>query len=505
MDEVELPSHRHPLNRRELVSGGGESRVCGLCGKDVTNVSAYECSQCYFTAHLNCAENPPSLVIDIRKIHEHTLTLLPRHVSYTCNACGLCLDKSPYVCLKCSFMVDGGCLHIPRVIKLTRHIHRLVYTWFLGPRNLLCGVCHKKVDGNYGAYSCARCRDYAVHTKCATRKDVWDGMELEGVPEEVHDQEDNINNTSFQHIGVRHFSHEHVLKLKTDKEDIGDRDVVCSGCSFPIASDPFYMCQQCDFFLHVTCANLPRRIRLALHQHPLTLYTRDDEISSGGHNSVGLSRCGACDLHFSGSSFCCLDCDIEFDVRCCLVSEPFDYPLHPHPLFFGTETSMTMSCCSLCNQQSRRFVINCIICDFIMCFACATSPDKIKYKYDEHLLHHTVGEDVTTTTNPYWYCDICEREIEEKKHHYKCSDCGPVLHAECALGSFRNMRPGFRFVTKHGHEYEVILNDRTSLLRCSQCHSECHEPLLLMSSTTNNNDDITYLCSSTCFDTFVSV
>lgn len=121
MDAVEFPSHRHPLNRKELLSGE-ETQLCGLCGKEVINGPAYECSKCNFTAHLDCVKNPPSLVIEKSKIHEHTLTLLPRHVSFTCNACGRSGNKSPYVCLKCSFMVHGDCINIPLVIKISRHL-----------------------------------------------------------------------------------------------------------------------------------------------------------------------------------------------------------------------------------------------------------------------------------------------------------------------------------------------------------------------------------------------
>ena len=107
--------------------------------------SRYECSECNFTVHLGCAKNPPSPVIEKSKIHEHTLTLLPTHVSFTCNACGLSGDKSPYVCLKCSFMVHGDCIGFPRVIKINRHEHSLYHTCFLGTGEWMCGVCRWRI------------------------------------------------------------------------------------------------------------------------------------------------------------------------------------------------------------------------------------------------------------------------------------------------------------------------------------------------------------------------
>lgn len=487
MDAATFASHRHPLNRRELLSGE-ESRVCGLCGKEVTsNGSAYECSLCDFSAHLDCAENPPSLMIDKSKIHEHPLTLLPRHVSFTCNACGLSGDKSPYVCLKCCFMVHRGCLNIPRVINISRHHHRLYRTCFLGPREWDCGVCRKRINGRYGAYNCVKGCDYAVHMRCALREDVWDRKELEKEPEE---HKENGSSAFVDDNLIQHFSHQHVLKL--EYKDI--RDVVCSGCSLSLGPHPFYRCTQCDYVLHKTCAHLPPLIQMFLHVHPLTLCTEGER--SGGPND--LSRCNACNLHFNGFSYRCFECDIEFDVRCSSVSEPFKYHFHQYHLLFAI-LSRTNMICSVCNQCEPRHVLSCIVCDFNLCFACATLPAEVVYKYDDHLLSHTIGEGVNT--NPYW-CDICENKIEEMRIHYKCFGCGPVLHTECAVGSFRNMRPGFSFITQHGHKYKVILNDRISKLRCIKCHKDCHEPLLLMSTST---DATFYLCSSPCLDTYVSV
>ncbi|CAL9226028.1 unnamed protein product [Arabidopsis halleri] len=490
MDAVEFPSHRHPLNRKELLSGE-ETQLCGLCGKEVINGPAYECSKCNFTAHLDCVKNPPSLVIEKSKIHEHTLTLLPRHVSFTCNACGRSGNKSPYVCLKCSFMAHGDCINIPLVIKISRHLHRLSHTCFLGPGEWSCEVCHLRIDGKYGAYNCQRCL-YTVHLRCVLRADVWDGKELEGEPEEYKEIE------SSKLVGEK-LVHQHDLRLVN--EDIRDH-IVCSGCSLPVASNPFYRCLQCHSFFHERCANHPQNKITFLHVHPLTLYA-DDERS--GPNT--LSRCDACDLHFSGFGYRCLECKdghIEFDVRCSSVAEPFDYRLHPgHPLFLILPANEA-KICNVCNHLRPKYVLSCLKCDFNLCFACATLPDKVIYKYDEHLLSDTIGED--DATNPYW-CDICENKIEVMRNHYTCTECGPVLHTECVLGSFRNMSPGFTFITQHGHKYEVILNDRTSLLRCNQCHKDCHEPLLLMSTTTNTDVTSTriYLCSSPCFRAYVSV
>ncbi|CAH2078567.1 unnamed protein product [Thlaspi arvense] len=499
MNTGEFPSHRHPLNLKEISSEETEeSRVCGLCGETV-NGSRYECSQCNFAAHRGCAENPPSLVIEESKIHEHALTLLPSQVSFDCNACGISGDKSPYVCLKCSFMTHKDCIDLPRVININRHGHRMFYTFFLGPGEWTCGVCRKRMDGRYGAYSCPRCEHYAVHSRCAARKDVWDGMELERNPEEEDDDEDGEQLFSVIDEGsIHHFVHkQHYLRLVQDEYT----DDVCSGCALPIATGDFYRCQECHFFLHVSCANLPRKITTFLHVHPLTLCPDDER--SGGPN--GLSRCDSCHLYFNGFSYRCLECkddNIEFDIRCSSVSVPFVFYGHMHPLFVNdlpTTENEKAKICSGCGLEGPIYILSCVECSLHLCMTCATLPVVAKYKYDGHLL--SIHSGLEDPTGGYW-CDICEEKIEDKGNHYRCLGCGPVLHASCAVGSFRHMRPWLSFMS-HGHEYKVVRNDWTSQLRCSNCDSDCHEPLLLM-STTSTGVTI-YLCSSSCFTAYVPV
>ncbi|KAH0874895.1 hypothetical protein HID58_072257, partial [Brassica napus] len=76
------------------------------------------------------------------------------------------------------------CVYHPYVIRISRHHHRVSFTSSPPSKKLICGVCRRKVDSSYGAYACNKCDDYFVHTKCALRKDLWDGKELEGIPEE---------------------------------------------------------------------------------------------------------------------------------------------------------------------------------------------------------------------------------------------------------------------------------------------------------------------------------
>lgn len=162
-----------------------------------------------------------------------------------------------YICHQCSFVVHITCVGLPRVIQISRHIHRLFFTSSISLGIWSCGVCRQKIDGNYGEYSCLKGCSYAVHSKCATKHDVWDGKELENQPENVYD-----SLKSYVEIGdgiIRHFSHPHHSMIFD--EDIGKayfEKKHCEACSLPLDDGSIYKCTQCDFVLHETCAHLPR-------------------------------------------------------------------------------------------------------------------------------------------------------------------------------------------------------------------------------------------------------
>ncbi|KAL1211418.1 hypothetical protein V5N11_023436 [Cardamine amara subsp. amara] len=192
-----------------------ENYNCHFCRLDLSTSLFARCTTCNINMDLSCASDPPPLNIFRPKHHEHSLKLLLREVTFTCNACGVVGDRNPYVCYECHLMVHKDCIEgLPRVININRHDHRVSHTFHLGQeeRDWECGVCRRRIDWVYGAYACSRCPSYAIHSTCATRKEVWDGIELEDVPEEdeeVQDPYKKINETD-----IIHFSHEeHVLRL----------------------------------------------------------------------------------------------------------------------------------------------------------------------------------------------------------------------------------------------------------------------------------------------------
>ncbi|KAG2307723.1 hypothetical protein Bca52824_027471 [Brassica carinata] len=489
--EINHPSHqRHPLTlfkHGPLLASADDK--CRLCGEKLGKL-VYHCSICDFSLDLYCARNPLELVVHYPKGHEHIVTLMPRLIRFTCNACGLESDRSPYVCPQCDFMIHEDCIYLPRVISIIRHRHRISRTYFLGSGDWTCRVCRRRVDGRYGAYCCYICPDYAAHSKCATRNDVWDGRELEDEPEENDECEEPFWVVSDGVIN--HFSHrDHHLRLEDGLTNIHGEHTRCRACVRPVYSNSFYSCMHCDdFVLHETCANLPRKQRYVLHNHQLTLY-HDDGIVMDFPSTRGVFLCSACDRLCSGFRYEC--CNIKLDVRCGSISEPFFYECHPHPLF---QTSIGSKICVVCKQESV-YVLSCMDCDFVLDFKCATLPNRVRYKYDRKPLSLCYDGD-KDMTGSYW-CEICEGEMDQKVMFYTCESHGSTIHIHCVLGDFRYVKPRLQFEF-NGKKWKVALNGINRPI-CYKCGFRCKGPFVAVRVGYDNG----VVCSLSCLwkgDTF---
>ncbi|CAN6861349.1 unnamed protein product [Brassica oleracea] len=466
--EVNHPYHSlHPLKLLTGQPPDYSDGKCRLCGRKVDKELFYHCSSCNFTLDMPCVLNPPQKSLVDPKAHDHQLTLLPRLDSFTCNACGLKGDRSPYACFDCGFMIHQDCLDLPRVININRHDHRVSRTSVLGDdaMNSVCGVCRDKVDWTCGGFSCQRCPGYVVHSECATRKDVWNGKELEGVPEEEEDTDPYVE---IDENTIQHFSHkEHYLLRRIHGNGVlYEENKRCNACVHPIGLQSFYGCVDCDFSLHHKCAECPKRRRHVLHNERLTLVTnKEREVFS----------CDAC--YRMSNGFMYKDGDKELDVLCSSISEPFVHPSHPqHPLYY-IPTENDDKICNGCNIQ-KRHVLRCIEgdCRFKLCFKCATQPKVVKHRVDDHPLSLCYGEE-EEASGKYW-CDICETETDSKEWFYTCKDQRASLHRECVLGDSTGLMPR-TVATLFGDSYKVGLNNSVTRPFCIECKSRCMYPINL--------------------------
>ncbi|ESQ28674.1 hypothetical protein EUTSA_v10019835mg [Eutrema salsugineum] len=149
MEEIRTRFHpRHFLEESPLRQIG---KVCILWGQwyIFRESHFYYCRVCDFTFHKECATTLLSnLTINHSKIHKHTLNFIQRKNSFVCDTCGK-FDKDQmnmYTCVQCDFFVHKSCILLPRVIKITRHPHRLSHIFYIPNEDFCCGVCRINLE-----------------------------------------------------------------------------------------------------------------------------------------------------------------------------------------------------------------------------------------------------------------------------------------------------------------------------------------------------------------------
>lgn len=460
--EINHPCHPH--HALKLLTDGAPNYTDGKCHfcRETLEEIVYHCPTCNFTVDIRCALSPKQVTIDESKCHNHPLTLLAREVSFVCNVCGAHDERSPYVCISCSFMVHERCIGRPHVININRHEHRISHTNSLGFGNRKCKICRLNIDWMYGAYSCKRCPDFVVHSRCATNYEVWDGDDLQGIPEEEEDEPlfKEVKENVIRHR-MHHPSHDH-LSLIADGVVRGE-GVRCQLCDRSVYSDKFYSCVEleCDYVLHQTCAYLPMRKRLAF-----------SNIRSPMERNVdGLYyTCYACNQLSSGYMMSTGELDENLDLRCAAADWSCDHESHPHAIFL---TTLNYDICGAC-ESPGTYVMRCVECKFNLDYKCATYPKKIMHRCDDHPLVLSFGDEEQQGT--YW-CTVCETRGDPKKWFYECQECGIVCHIQCVFGDFANVKP--RLVTvKRGITHGVVRNNGVTRPHCSFCSTLCLVPFV---------------------------
>jgi hypothetical protein len=270
------------MKNKEFPYENGKCEVC----KEVDHYQySYGCSRCNFNIHIGCTVSPIQA-----EFHDHPLIPIGKSITFTCDICGKEGKGVPNLCGPCSFWIHRRCARYPRRVKVVRHKHPLHLTHSSHEvdqsDSRICPLCVQKVDTHYGLYYCSTC-DFVTHLDCAldwrNREELKDEESTESKATlEIEDTKlgefadssaYKVKKTNVGKDGteiateIEHFSHEHDLKLSDDEVQNNE---ICDGCVRAILP-PFYRCVECSFFLHKSCAELPRKKRHPLHQHPLTL------------------------------------------------------------------------------------------------------------------------------------------------------------------------------------------------------------------------------------------
>ncbi|KAG8471406.1 hypothetical protein CXB51_036641 [Gossypium anomalum] len=408
----------------------------------------YGCSPCKLVIHIDCA-SPLSVIED--KSHQHPFTLFWRRIPFICDACGTEGHHVAYTCGTCSIMVHKKCISLPRIIQHTLHVHRVFHTYFIPKEyfeSLNCMMCHEVVDTELGSYFCADC-DVIFHVNCALKEKEWYCIvSQENGDDKSRDKPVNSitkvleRNDAGEATVIEHCNHEHYLMFSDNIREHGDK--CCDGCLLLISAK-FYHCSRCDFFLHKSCAELPKMKLFSKH------------------------FCGEMQF-FSGSKPFILSSDGMFKcVECGVLSNGFSYKWDKHPLLFYYDYEEQ---CSACGRDIIA-AFCCKDCNFHLCGWCVLPPTTVKYKCDHHIL--TLTYDKINDYAKYHYCDICEEERDPKHWFYHCETCNTCAHVDCAFGKhpFIKLENTFNY---EDHPHPVTFIKKIHYYpECDKCGKPCDD------------------------------
>ncbi|KAL3497553.1 hypothetical protein ACH5RR_040285 [Cinchona calisaya] len=392
----------------------------GIEHLEIPDSGIYGCKKCRFFIHWLCSRLKQQLNHPFHPQHALSLYVYDDHnassekkLPPSCNACGITCSSHIYHCAECKFYLDDSCIKIMCQLNnalppKSNHPHPLVRC--SGPDKeectFSCSLCGKEISENTIFCVCFECK--------------------------------KIMDISCSHLPqqIRHPFHiEHTLDYST--EVYAQKDFKCNACSW--SKKEFYMhssfiCSQCDFRLHESCASLipvssntsPDKelqyqpLITQYHDHPLIeCYSQD--------RYHGLT-CSGCNLYVKGSIFVCLKCNILLDKYCTELLPQIRHPFHPtHPLsLFQNIKKKQHFECRGCKETTYFFTYVCWKCNFHLHPRCAMirAPRLIKSAVHQHPLAF-----LKTKLIEVLLCNTCRGPCEN--NFFQCLECKFGLHLEC--------------------------------------------------------------------------
>ncbi|KAM7502594.1 hypothetical protein LguiB_001498 [Lonicera macranthoides] len=475
---------QHPLTLLSYPPYQSSSCQCDVCHISGWKWFTYHCSTCEFDVHIQCVLE--DRVVVKHESHPHPLTIVHKKALFNCDACFTEDEDMSYFCNTCEFWIHRSCALLPSTIQHNSHDHPLLLNYFLPyihrGSTFSCGICKQKVHPNFWVYDCDKCR-YFVHVKCATSETMIrdatsetsakDELEPSVIKFPIVDESVNLLDELLKEANLgdtnraamlTHFSHDHQLIL-FDNEDERNNDeiIICKGCLLPVISTPFYGCDQCSFFLHKSCAEVPRELRHPCHQkdHQFNL-----KMSFISHDKF---PCYFCNIFHNGFRYKCDSCDFTLGVVCALLPVKIRHEAHDHPLRIQGVEKVTV--CNGCKFRVRAGLIyRCHICDYYVDVHCLKLAHKVKHAWDRHLL--------TLRYPPYsdhpdeFYCELCDEEIHPKFWLYNCRHCDQPFHTKCLFPNIQYHAYGINVrdtieVGFHPHKLTPVF--RRAGFKCKRC------------------------------------
>lgn len=342
-----------------------------------------------------------------------------------CYGCFETIHGPAYFCEICGdFWLHKSCFELPS--ELTKHslhsIHSL--TLIVRPPSLagffVCDGCRDMSPGF--AFHCKACR-FNLDVKCAISTD----------------GEDLRSRKCVKDTEIPYFGDEHLLVSFNAKQEV---EKTCTGCQL-ILSGPAYGCLDCEFYLHESCKDMPSEIQHPYHPpHPLRA-----QVAEYG------SECDACHMPIRKVFYRCSECDFNLHILCAnrslKVSSSLKYKDHEHDLYyFAASYFNEYSLCNTCRKVCKGSYYICLECKYYVHLDCIPLPRVVENDGHSRDYSHylTLKDCFVEDDSGQYYCELCEKERDPTYHVYYCDQCpdrNPYLaHIECLMSEVRpNLSP----------------------------------------------------------------
>lgn len=391
VQHIKHTSHIHPLTLMADAGNYYHNKNCKLCRERIENTAAsptYGCTPCGFFIHKSCFELPSPIRHPLHPFHDLELEVLvfgDEQVCY-CHGCG-------------SYGVAGDIFYRCRFPHFALHLE-------------CARVMTPNMQYSTGHHEHPDTRGFGFHGDGGASSVECDATVLE---------QNNGGNE------WKHYTHGHGLVLC---ENIGKEDRLCNACERSIEGPTAaaYGCDLCNYYLHKSCAELPRQIQHRFHEHDLTLpepYSRLEH------------ECNACHKRGYGFTYSCDKCDFHLDLDCVSLLPSIPSKCHKHKLTLLEKLYGEPNCkADYCYYTSpNAYYLRCLTCNFTIHLWCSPIPDALEHESHHHplILKDKVSDDAYEVE----VCDVCEEKRDQKECAYYCEECDFVAEFKCMLSEVR--------------------------------------------------------------------
>ncbi|XP_021298093.1 uncharacterized protein LOC110427047 isoform X2 [Herrania umbratica] len=403
--------HRHDLRLMDsFIEDVSEEYYCDTCeeGRKPKH-SVYCCKKCKFIAHIECALNK----VQIEHFdHQHPLSYneaIEQNESLLCNGCCQEIFDRHYACVDCKYHLHETCTTLSYEVSHPLHCQHPLKL-FTDIVEFTCHGCREHSGGF--AYMCLPC-DFQLDVQCATSliPPKNEGQKLKEM--------DKVSK-------LCPFNQNHKLDFFNRRPGLKDLSLECDACKLPILG-PGYRCRDClNIKIHESCLAHMQEIQLTFHPlHPLHPQIGDWE------------NCSACRFKIIESiGYSCRQCDFHLHLHCAnSLKLALKIKSHMHNLYyFGPDYEKSYQLCNQCKSYiGKEPFYYCVECNINLHLKCVPIPCLVKSKCHMHRL--TLKNNFVEDDSGEYYCDICEEERNSKNHCYYCEECAGlfVAHVECVL------------------------------------------------------------------------